>query len=63
MILEKAVSDEMIPLEKNFDSNYSNYGLAKIGYPDHSISEAEFYINNSKVKLRNALANRKKFRS
>lgn len=30
--LRKAVSDEMVPLEKNFDSNHSNYGLKNIGY-------------------------------
>ena len=28
----KAVSDEMVPLKKNFDSNYSNYGVEKLGY-------------------------------
>lgn len=28
----KAVSDEMVPLEKNFDSNFSNYGISNIGY-------------------------------
>ena len=31
--LRKAVSDEMVPLEKNFDSNYSNYGVGSLGYP------------------------------
>lgn len=28
----KAISDEMVPLEKNFDSNYSDYGISNIGY-------------------------------
>lgn len=55
----KAVSDEMVPLEKNFDSNYSNYGVGSLGYPGVQKSNIEksikFGVDDLKSNLKGNL--------
>jgi hypothetical protein len=42
----KAISDELVPLKKNFDSNHSNYGVGALGYPAAKKSSFEKAIQN-----------------
>lgn len=56
--LRKAVSDEMVPLEKNFDSNYSNYGVGPLGYPGVKKESIEKAIENGKIHLTTFMNNR-----
>ena len=55
----KAVSDEMVPLEKNFDSAYSNYGIGSLGYPGvkkESIEKSiKFGVDDLKSNLKGNL--------
>lgn len=56
--LRKAVSDEMVPLEKNFDSEYSNYGVGALGYPGVKKESIEKAIENGKEHLSTFYNNR-----
>ena len=56
--LRKAVSDEMVPLEKNFDSNYSNYGVGSLGYPGVQKESIEKAIEFGKKNVSDAFKKR-----
>ena len=54
----KAVSDELIPLEKNFDYKFSNYGINKLGYSGAKRESIEESIEQGKRSVADAFSKR-----
>lgn len=56
--LRKAVSDEMVPLEKNFVAGYADYGLDRLGINKHS----NYWRNRDELAdIQNTIDNNERF--